>query len=496
MAAPEDRSTDHVNAVATGRLVRLMGTWSSEPGSLKDNLAEVLRRLIDEGQLPPLTRLPSERALARALAVSRTTVMGAYDELKAEGYLSSTQGSGTWVDARQPRRPGVDGGGQPFPWLHRLESAEPESGSIGMVDLSAVALPALDLVQEVMASVTTEEWQALLSVPGYFPLGLPMLRTAIAEYVSDQGMETSPEQIIVTTGAQQAISLVASLWLEPGDTVAIEDPTYAGALPVLRSAGARIVPVEVDRDGIRTELLEELLTRERVDLIYVNPTIHNPTGSVLSVARRQRLAALVEECRALLVECEVLHDLSFADAPTPASIASLNEDSSVVTIGSMSGLFWSGLRIGWLRGPEHLVARLGLSKATTDLGTPLIDQLVAARLLAHVDGARAARRQSLTAGLESVVRLLGEHLPEWSWVRPAGGPSLWVRIHEGEAGEFAQVAARHGVLILPGPVFSVKERWGDRLRLPFVLPEPFLTMGIERLAEAWNEYQNRAPRSL
>ncbi len=486
-----------MNTISTGRLVSLLGNWSSGSGSLKDRLAEVLRRLIDGGQLPPLTRLPSERALARALALSRTTVMSAYDQLKAEGYLASTQGSGTWVDARQPRQPGGDWGQQPFPWLHRLDPGHgwAASGSEGVVDLSAVALPALDMVWEEMTSVATEEWQAMLSVPGYFPLGLPMLRTAIAAHLSDRGMETSPEQIIVTTGAQQAINLVASLWLEPGDTVAIEDPTYAGALPVFRGAGAKIVPVEVDGDGIRTEMLEEVLAHEGVDLIYVNPTFHNPTGTVLSEPRRQMLASLVETSRALLVECEVLHDLSFTEELPPPSIASLNEDASVVTIGSMSGLFWSGLRIGWLRGPAHLVARLGISKAAADLGTSLVDQLIATRLLEHVDRARSARRESLGAGIENIARLLGEHLREWSWTTPAGGPSLWVRLHEGEAAEFAQVSARHGVLILPGPAFSVTDRCKDRLRLPFVMPEASLTMGMERLGSAWDEYRSRiAPR--
>lgn len=484
-----------MKTVSTGRLVRLMGAWSAESGSLKDNLAETLRRLIDEGQVPPLARLPSERALARALAVSRTTVMGAYDQLKAEGYLSSAQGSGTWVEAGQPRRPAGDGGQQLFPWPHRLDPprAYPELGSTGMVDLSAIALPALDLVLEEVTSIAAEEWQVLLSAPGYSPLGLPMLRTAIADRLSAQGMDTAPEQIIVTTGAQQAISLVTSLWLEPGDTVAIEDPTYAGALPVVRSTGARVVAVEVDDDGIRTETLQELLARENVDLIYVNPTFHNPTGTVLSLSRRQSLAALVGESRSLLVESEVFRDLSLREAVPPPSVASLIEDS-VVTIGSMSGLFWSGLRIGWLRGPEHLIARLGGSKATTDLGTPLIDQLVAARLLPHVDRARADRQQSLREGLKNVAQLMGEHLPEWSWPEPAGGPSLWLRVPAGEAGELAQVAARHGVLVLPGPIFSVEERWGDRLRLPFALPEPILSIGIERLARAWDEYRSRGGR--
>ncbi|MDQ3771555.1 MAG: PLP-dependent aminotransferase family protein [Actinomycetota bacterium] len=469
-----------------------MGAWSAEPGSLQQNLVVTLRRLIDEGQLPPLARLPSERTLARSLAVSRATVMAAYDELKAHGYLSSAQGSGTWVEAR-PRRPAGFRGQQLFPWLHRLHLPHSHAGlgPTDIVDFSAVALPALDLVQEEVTSIRAEEWQALMPVPGYSPLGLPILRAAIAEHLSDRGMDTMPEQIIVTTGAQQAINLVVALWLEPGDTVAIEDPTYPGVLPVVRGQGARILGVEVDKDGLRTEMLEELLARESVDLIFVNPTFHNPTGTVLSVSRRQTLAALVEESRALLVESEVFHDLPLGEAVPPPSVARFAGDASVVTIGSMSGLFWSGLRIGWLRGSEHLIARLGRSKATTDLGTPLIDQLVATRLLAHVDRARTARRQSLGEGLKRVAQLLGTHLPEWSWSQPAGGPSLWLRLHEGDAGEFAQVAARHGVLVLPGPVFSAEERWTDRLRLPFVLPEPALTTGIERLARAWEVYRGR-----
>lgn len=130
-----------------------------------------------------------------------------------------------------------------------------------------------------------------------------------------------------------------------------------------------------------------------------------------------------------------LRDLSLGEVVPPPSLASLIGDGSVVTIGSMSGLFWSGLRIGWLRGPEHLIAHLGRSKATADLGTPFIDQLVAARLLAHIDRAREARRQGLREGLHKVTELLGTHLPEWSWSPPAGGPSLWLRMHEGDANQ-------------------------------------------------------------
>ena len=483
-----------MRTVSTERLVNLMGAWSAGPRSLQQKLTLTLRRLIDEGHLPPLARVPSERALARALAVSRTTVMGAYEELKTEGYLSSAQGSGTWVDARQLRHLARDQRQQLFPWPHRLNPPHhPESGTgaMGMVDLSAVALPALDLVREEATSIDAEEWRGLMSAPGYSPLGLPLLRAAIAEHLSDRGLETAPEQIIVTNGAQQAISLVMSFWLEPGDTVAIEDPTYPGALSVLRGCAARIVAVELDQDGFRTEMLEELLTSESVELVFVNPTFHNPTGTVLSASRRRRLAELIEESRTLLVECEVLRDLSLGEVVPPPSLASLIGDGSVVTIGSMSGLFWSGLRIGWLRGPKHLIAHLGRSKATADLGTPFIDQLVATKLLARVDRAREARRQGLREGLDKVTELLGTHLPGWSWSPPAGGPLLWLRMHEGDANQFAQVAARHGVLILPGPVFSVEERWADRLRLPFGLPEPVLTEGIERLTRAWNEYSSR-----
>jgi len=457
-------------------------------------LAVALKLLIDEGQLSPLVRLPSERALAIALLVSRTTVMGAYDELKAEGYLVSAQGSGTWVAPGRPGRVAQAEGLHLFPWLHRLGPLSGPQGA-GVIDLSAVAVPALDLVHQEVASIPTDEWAALTSSPGYFPLGFPPLRDAIASFLSDQGLKTSAGQVIVTTGAQQALSLVTSLWLEAGDTIVIEDPTYPAALPVLQSGGVRIVAVEMDHDGIRVDMVEEVLARERVDLIYVNPTFQNPTGLVLSRERRQQLGHLVTESDALLVECEVSVDLSFEGDEPPPSITSLVPDAPVVAIGSMSGLFWSGLRIGWLRGPEHLIARLGRSKATADLGTPLIDQLVSMKLLEQVDEARAARRAGLKEGFELVTHLLGDMLPEWSWSPPSGGPSLWVSLDGAGASEFAQVAARNGVLVLPGPICSQEENFADHIRLPFVLEEPLLTAGIERLARAWEEYRGRTQKA-
>lgn len=485
--------------VGAKRFILMLSGWAAGDGPLHKKLAGALRHAIERGELTPVMRVPSERSLARALTVGRATVVAAYDVLRSEGLLTSRQGSGTWVSVSRSRRRELRPTAALFPWVHRIS---PEHEIVGLpsgfIDLSAVALSAAAPVLDELHSMTDHDWTALTSVQGYFPLGLSLVREAIARDFERRGIPTSEDQIVVTTGAQQGLDLIASAWLQPGDGVVIEDPTYAGALPVLRKAGARVLTAPMDDQGIRVDTLRQLVARESVKLVYLNPTYHNPTGTVLLEARRRQVSSLARSQDITVVESTVQADLFLEGAPPPRHLATGDSHDEVLTMGSMSALFWTGLRVGWVRGPAQSIFQLGQVKGTLDLGTPLVDQLLAARLLPRIDEVAQWRRKQLRRRLDLVASLLVELLPEWTWRMPSGGTSLWVQLpHEG-ASEFSQLALRHGVMILPGPVFSARGGYDDHLRIPFVIEPSALRMGIERLAAAWTEYTARrvSPPSL
>jgi DNA-binding transcriptional MocR family regulator len=160
----------------------------------------------------------------------------------------------------------------------------------------------------------------------------------------------------------------------------------------------------------------------------------------------------------------------------------------VLTVGSLSKLFWGGLRVGWIRGPEPLIARLARIKVVSDLSSSMVSQVVATRVLARAKELVALRRKQVRAGLEHATGLIAKHLPEWAYRRPAGGLSLWVRIPAGDVGELSEAALRRGVAIVPGTVNSPEGRWPDHLRLPFVAAPETMEEGIRRIADAWAEY--------
>ncbi len=485
-----------MHQVSTKRLILMLSGWVAIEGPLYKKLTSALRHVIERGDLTPVTRLPSERSLAQALGVSRATVVAAYDVLRSEGLLTSRQGSGTWVSITRSRREELPPSAALFPWVHRIS---PEHDIVGLpagfIDLSAVASSAAAPVLSGLQSMTEHDWTALTSLQGYFPLGLSLVRKAIAQDFEQRGIPTSEDQIIVTTGAQQGLALIASAWLETGDNVIVEDPTYPGALPVLRRTGARLLSAPMDGEGIRVDTLAQLLARESVRLIYLNPTFHNPTGTVLPEARRRQITALAKSKGVLVAESTVQADLSLRGAPPPHHLATCHWHDNVFSIGSMSALFWTGLRVGWIRGPARSIFQLGQIKGTLDLGTPMVDQLLTARLLPRIDEVAQWRRKQLRGRLDLVTSLLIRLLPEWNWSMPEGGTSLWVQLpHEG-ASEFSQLALRHGVMVLPGSVFSAREAYDDHLRIPFVIEPPALRMGIDRLASAWNEYTARRASS-
>ncbi|KUH40676.1 MULTISPECIES: PLP-dependent aminotransferase family protein [Streptomyces] len=460
-------------------LVARLGRWSAGRGPLYLLLAARFRQLIDEGVLVPGALLPPDRRLAGALAVGRTTVVAAYDTLRQEGRLVRRQGSGTRVaSAALPPGPRVRETSNPL-FLHLLEAPDD-------VILMSCAAP-LDPPPEL-----AEAYRTVTLPPGdlgYHPAGLPVLREAVAERYRARGVPTGPEQVLVTTGAQQGLSLLVRMLVAPGDGVLVEAPTYPGALDLFREAAAVLHPVAVGPDGVDVAGAVAVMERHRPAFAYVVPRFQNPTGSLLPPLAGRRLVEAANGLGVPLVDDEVLTDLAFAPGTPPPSLSSYGE---VIGVGSLSKVVWGGLRIGWVRGPAPLIARLARLKAIHDLGSDVPAQRVAAQMLGGFAPIVAARVRALRAGHDHLRAELARLLPSWSCPPAEGGQTLWVRLPHGDGVAFAQVALRHGVAVLPGVTMDALGGSTRRLRLHFLLPPDVLSEAVGRLARAWSEYAPHA----
>ena len=459
-----------------------LADWRRGHGPLLARLAGALEGAILRGVIPPGTRLPSERDLSRALALSRSTVVAAYDRLKADGRIHTLRGSGTYAGPPPTAR-------VPFSAGHLLSIVDNRELPRQTVEFTIAALPGCREIAPAAARLASKLGPMSERTPGYLPLGLSSLRREIAQMYTRRGLPTEAEQIIVTSGAQQAIALVAQLFR--GARVAVEDPTNPASLDAFRSAGAEISAVAVDGDGARVEDLEWVPPGETPRAVYVASTFNNPTGTALSLGRRHTLAALARRGGWTIIEDETLCDIALRDGPLPPAIAALDASAAVYSIGSACKLFWGGLRIGWVRGSGDSISRLAPLKIVADLGTSLVGQALCAELLPLRDRVRAERREQLQIRYETLADALARSLPSWTWTEPRGGSSLWIDLPYGDSASFAQDAAREGVTLAPGAAFSSTERHARRLRIPFVLDPDVLRIGVERLTRVWDAY---APR--
>ena len=454
-------------------LAERLGRWSSGRGPLHVLLAARLRRLIDEGELPPGEPLPPDRALALALAVGRSTVVAAYDLLRQDGRIIRRQGSGTRVVGAEagPRQTTS----APL-FLHLLEPGD------GVIPLACAApdTPPPE-VATAYANVATALARTAGDI-GYYPAGHPALRRAVADRYTGRGIRTGPGQIVVTNGGQQALSLLARALLAPGDRVLVEGPTYPGALEAFREQAAVPRSLPVGLGGLAAAAREQ-----RAAMAYVISTFHNPTGSVLPPLARQALTAAAAAAGVPLVDDEVLGDLGFPGVQVPPPLASFAD--TVISVGSLSKSVWGGLRIGWVRAAEPLTARLARLLAVHDLGGNVPAQLAAAELLPRLDAMSARQAAERQARHDHLRAELARRLPDWAAPPVTGGQTLWVRLPYGDGTSFAQAALRHGIAVLPGSGLDAAGQCQDHLRLHFVAPPGVLTEAVRRLAEAWRAYR-------
>jgi DNA-binding transcriptional MocR family regulator len=426
-------------------------------------LADRIKLLVLDGRVAYGTRMPAERELAAQLRVSRTTVTATYSLLRDGGYLDSQRGSGS--TARIPQS----------------GSAPAETAIAGYLDLTKATSPASSGLAEAAADAAAD-FPAYLGGNGFDLHGLPVLRAAIAERYTERGLQTEPEQIMVTVGAQHAIALLARVFLDRGDRAIVESPSYPHAFEALRNTGARLSAVNVTtEDGWDRERLEALL-RERPALAYLMPDFHNPTGRSMDVELRRATLEGAAAVGCVVIADETTAELAIDEREALPPLASLGP---AITVGSLAKTVWGGLRIGWIRAERHTIQRLIRARPAGDLGTPVLDQLLATRVLADYESMLAQRREHLRAGRDHLVAALRERLPEWEVPDVSGGLTLWVNLGAPVSSSLTLAARNHGLLIAAGPRFGVDGAFERFLRIPFSYSPEETDRAVDALAAAW-----------
>ena len=465
--------------VSSHELARLLGDWQEASSPIYKSLTRRLAQLLSDGRVAPGVRLPAERRLAEELGVSRTTIIRTYAALREQDLLESRRGAGS-VTRLSP------GSVERFTSWTAATRTGPSTGDV--IDLTKAAPRADDQLVEVLQQAAAQA-PTLLGHHGYYELGIGPLRNAVAQRYEQRGIPTTPEQILITAGAQQGIDLLVRSLVRHRDAVIIESPTYAGAMDSLRLAGARMVSLDISSHPWRLDALEILLKQTDARLAYLIPDFQNPTGQLMPDAAREELVLLCRRHGVTLLTDDTLAEVTIDPGPLPLPLAAHDASEAVISIGSMSKAVWGGLRVGWIRASPRQITALAAIRTTASLGGTPIEQIAAASILPELDEYLAERRPALAAQRDTLVHAVTRI--GWQVTRPSGGLSAWVTLPQTSSSLLADVAYRHGVLLIPGPRLSPDGALDRFLRLPYSFPIPTLVTAIERLEIAWNEIRGR-----
>ena len=437
--------------------------------SMTHEVAATLRGRIAHGEFGPGMRLPSERALAARLNVSRVTVVRALTRLRLEGLVVTRHGSGTFV-ATTDRL--LDTIASP-PAL----SAHPGEGGSDVLDLrwATTAGPA-DLVQVVQAAC--HALPAALRGDGTTGASLDTLTELLAHHLTRSGLATRPGQLTLTSGAMTGLGLVLDVAGPPGGLTVTETPTYPGALHILAQRKRRLSGWPAGAADWDSADLARLLRAGSRGVLYVQPDGHNPTGATMPPSTRETIGRIAAAAGWLVVADETMRPLHLA-GDAVASLAAA--DHRVIVVSSLSKTVWGGLHLGWVRAPAGVTRQLRSAAAAMGAGPSALDQITAAQLLPSLDPVIQRRRRLLTENvqhLEHRLRAMGQ--ARLRWHSPAGGITLWLDLHPRSSHEVVRECARLGVLLEPASTYAVDGRDDRHLRIPFTVPPPTL----DRVADA------------
>jgi len=440
---------------------------------LYKQLYDHIRRAIETGQLLKGERLPATRALAGIIGLNRTTVTAAYERLESEGLIRRHVGRGSFVEGVPGAPPA------PVRWQDLFVETELEiprapemDGPDGRLSF-ATSRPSeklfpLDDVHATVNETLKTETPDILQLGS--PTGYPPLRRYLMETARKAGTAREEDDVIVTSGCQQALDLLQRVLIGPGDTVAVEDPVYPGVHHVLARAGARLAGVPVGRNGMDIERLARTLAVEKPKLLIVTPDFQNPTGATLPLEARRRLLELARNAGTVVAENGIYSGLRYEGSELP-SLKQLDESGIVIHLRSFSKLAFPGLRVGWVVGPHALIARLARAKLWSDLHTDQLSQAVLCRFA--ISGRLEKHRRRVVAGgkrrLVATLEACKKYLPEGArYYPPQGGMNLWLDLPEPlDAGHVLARARRAGVDYLPGSYFAVSRSHTGSLRLCF-----------------------------
>lgn len=446
------------------------------------------------GEFPPGSSLPSERTLAKELQVNRSTIVAAYEELRAAGIIESKRGSGWTVSKdiwgisrkRVPNWRQLVETGSFLPNLPLMRHIRKETQENDLIDMASGELSADLFPQQSFRSIMAQqEFDCHLGYEN--PQGNYILRQTITDHVHAwREIDCTPSSILVTSGAQQALHLIVQCLLKPGDAVAIEDPSYCYSLPVFQSAGLRTFLLPVDRYGINPDDVTKLHRKHRIKMVFVNPNFQNPSGTLLDLARKKRLLALSAEYGIPIVEDDPYSLTSFTGEKIP-TLKSLDRNGTVLYISSLTKIVASGLRIGWIIGPQTVVERLADAKQQVDFGHSIFPQWVAQQFLAsegfggHLEKLRAELKQKRDMLVYSLQQQLQD---EVEFYTPEGGIHLWCKLKRKiSERRLLQEAIKQGVVFVPGSVMGSTEGYA---RFTFGRAEKHLIEeGVARFADAF-----------
>lgn len=438
---------------------------------LYKQLADAITGLIEGGRIASGQKLPPTRELAEQLGLNRTTISAAYSLLEETGLLEGQVGRGSFVLGRE-----TDSQHMRTDWESILPARdEGLVDSAHQVEISfANSRPSEDgfplaqfrrLAKQVIDGPQAAEILQLGAPHGYAPL-----RRYLLEHARAAGIANQSDDLMITNGCQQALDLLARLFAQDGNPIAIEDPVYHGLLRVFSRAGANLLPVPVDAGGMDVDTLEEMVRERRPRLLIVTPSFQNPTGATLSLERRKRIVEIARRFGLVVVENDIYSELRYSGKPLP-TLKELDSKGNTILLRSYSKVSFPGLRVGWVIAPRAVIARLADAKQVSDLHSDQLSQAVLLRfaesgeLARHLERTRKAGAERLSA----ILRACGRHLPAGAtFTRPEGGMNLWVELPAPlETDHLLSRVEERGVNFLPGRFFSARRAHARGLRISF-----------------------------
>jgi DNA-binding transcriptional MocR family regulator len=469
-----------------------------------DQIYHQIKRLIDNGALEPGAKLPSSRELAKTTGVNRTTVVHAYEDLWAEGYIESTPGSYTTVRKRKSAL--VTGSGQKTgndplldfyadcidlaygPISHYLENGEQiEKGKINLLQLSPdTRLLDMKLIKACMRQVLNENSINPFNYTharGYFPL-----RREISRHMRLHSVYTDDKNVMVTNGSLQSLQLIFQTFSKPGDYIVTEDPTNSIILHIIKIFGLKLIGIPITRDGIDLKILKKVLKEAPVRFIYIMPTFQNPTGISMPQSNREEFLRICKGKNCIIIEDSIEEEMKYS-GKSQLPIKSIDHKDQVIYLGTFAKVLAPGLKIGWLTGSEECVKKLSVMKSILEISSGSINQIFLHRFIVngafelHIRKTMRIFRKRMRAAVVAIKKYIPAEMVEWE--EPSGGYMIWMKLLCPKMENIEKHLANYGVMVHNGRYFFVKDQPFDYIRICISQSDEHeIEEGIKRIGTA------------